>query len=618
MVGLTCTACLPMRNDASDFDPDNFDPDNPNSNPNVNPEEFELFGTKVLYHPSNYTYDGGEGASTDYFGQYSFLIMDALASTYGRFNEAQASPKYVKDYGQFDYFYDSIRYNLNRQDEYMEKHTVKPLTESETVPPEADGNHVQDGNGNWYVIDDSVGTDFSPYATIYVDTDLGWNWRFNSQITPYGYIYEQLGDYEISINNNIISQSYQIVDGIIPYFNNLSGYYTRNYMAYTAAFAGTLDPADAKASNFSDLTKALKYVLYCVSMNMTPENIVVDSSDPDETRVTIGNFESVDAAVEYAEDLFSQYGLYVGISEYGRQQLVDYILNNVIGERAINADSVAINKYAVYSYTDAEGKEVEFYKLIESAPALQIDRQYESAVENIVTALFEDVDIGADNDKINNKYLASHFRDYFGYQFSTSADDGNEFGEKDGAVPQEYQSILLMPREDLVIEDLTLEFKYVGNLDSITIRVHINAYLQGVPHYDLGVAQFVVKKGEYDYNPDLDVFDIPDEGYLVRKFDTRIMHPDDMVYNGTMEKSQEMKITGSSPYRRIYEAVETENGQCYGRINHEQYLNYCESIGIGRDQDYFEICFEIVNKTPFGANGVRNDYTFYTGLTIWP
>ena len=102
----------------------------------------------------------------------------------------------------------------------------------------------------------------------------------------------------------------------------------------------------------------------------------------------------------------------------------------------------------------------------------------------------------------------------------------------------------------------------------------------------------------------------------VRKFNTKIMETEQAVYNHTKDKSEEIAINGTSPFRRVYETVETENGQCYGRINCERYLAYCASLGLGRDHDYFEICFEIVNKTPIGPNGERNDYTFYTGISL--
>lgn len=576
-----------------------------------------MYGTKVLYRPEHYDYDGavGEG-NEEYFGQFAWRILNALTETYGTvtdtayLSQQQLDLDYYNNISQ-KYYYDSIRYNIYSQEEY----NSKIIYEEDTS-----GNITY--NNKKY----SEKWSESDFTTISVNTENAWNWTFGSKDNPEAWIYED--DYygfDLAENNYIVKNSFGKNGNSNDYFDGLQTYYINNQNNYTISYLGT--ELQQETENYSDYVKALEYVIYCITMDLTPANINVTLNADGTPNVKIGNFADVDSALTYIKEVFDKIGTYVGVSTAKAERIKDYILTNVIGANALNNDFVSITKYdTVKVYQNSDGTQhTEIVGSTISEPPLPIHRDYEGVLNNIFDAIYKDVHIGSESDDtINNRYPASEIIDYYGNNFFISAD--KEFAN---IKPLEYQSAVLMFSEDVTVDNLMLHFKYDAGLDgddnydpnaSITINVYVNFYDHSEKRYyeKLVKETIVVKDGPFDFgneNNTMCLFGIAPvrgDGIEIEAFEPEIGNGvmKAMEYDGLTSISDPIRLIGTTQLKNYYQIVEPKESTLdqnvyysYGILNPLQFA--------GTDGcDYLEIAYEVIKTT----GDVDTNYKFYTGL----
>lgn len=563
-----------------------------------------MHGTKVLYRPEHYDYDGavGEG-NQEYYGQYAWQILSTLLETY-----AIANSQYVNNDTQL-YYYDSVRYNLFSQNEYLEKYVQ-----------DDNGTFTREGDDKKY----SLATDFDQYATISVNTVNAWNWTFGSKANPEGLIYEDTNiGLNLIENGTIVQNSYYFTDSGNEYYDYLPTHYTTNANTYTTSYLGASD--QQTIADYSDYVKALEYVIYCITMDLTPAPVTTTLDANGVPQVSIQGFNDVDAALEFIKDVFDKIGTYVGISPSKYGKIKDYILNNIIGNNAITNDDVTVTKYKIFEYQDS-GVTKTIYDPI-STTTISVNRNYDKVVEQIISDVCEYVHIGSEaDDTINNRYPASEIVDYYGNDFFLAADD--EFAK---IKPLEYQSAVLMFSEDVTVDNLILFFKYDAGQDgdttvdpnaSITINVYINYFEHSTNtyHEKLQAQTITVLDGEFDYGSDTStlifagISESLTEGYEISAFNTEIgggiMKA--MEYDGCTSISEPLKLVGTTELKNYYKLVEPDPSTAaqnvyysYGILNHEMFA------GDG-GCDYLEIAYEVVKTT----GDYKTNYKFYTALGL--
>lgn len=629
----------------------------------------DLYGSKVLYRPDDYDYDYGSGGAdgtgegeNDYYGQYAYGILSYLYNIYAIGNNSYLqylSENYETTGSNFDienlpYLYDSIRYKVD---------TIGQVTHSAEL----------DGNGNL--------TNIQPldesYEIVGANLNTNWNWTFSylaesveAGLTDTEYTVQP--NYYIA-NNHIYNTYFTTGDTFETIIGNI--YQTPPYPEnYSNIYLGGADQIDY--DNYSDFVKTLEYVIYCYAVDLEPAEVVVTQSSayPYYT-IRIGNFESVDSALETAKTTFEILGTYVGLVSRQITKIQNWILENIIGQDALNDDS-----FTSYYQNDADDEvfiEVTHqdgsisYQLSTNASnrygqsTYDLGRNYQTAVENIVAAVCNDVSIGKNDDDsdvtIDDRFLASNIMEYAGSTF-TIQDDSNfpvydsENPEHAYAIrPLEYQSVVLMFKQETYIDGLWLALKYdadgdgteedVYNWDEyIDIIVDLNYYNHATNTRRIIQSKKVrVYDGPYaiDYmygfegdtggggdgelvprdhcsgvvfddlgSLHVGVFNVDIGGGILK---TDVGRND---YKGDPLVSRDpLVLVGTNNIRRYYEIVEPgstdldqealEDGYTYtsGRLNPTMFSG---SDGC----DYIEITYKVIKE----AGNTTKNYKFYTGL----
>ena len=649
-----------------------WDEDDPSSGDNPGIDEAlpaDLYGSKVLYRPDDYDYDYGSGGAdgtgegeNDYYGQYAYGILNYLYNIYAIGNNSYLqylSENYETTGSNFDmenlpYLYDSIRYKVD---------TVGQVTHSAEL----------DGNGNL--------TNIQPldesYEIVGANLNTNWNWTFS-------YLAESveagLTDTEYTVQPN-----YYIANNYI-YNTYETNYYTFSYIIneiyslgdyqqnYNNIYLGAVEAADY--DNYSDFVKTLEYVIYSYAVDLEPAEVVVtESSAYPYYTIRIGNFESVDSALETAKTTFEILGTYVGLVSRQITKIQNWILENIIGQDALNDDS-----FTSYYQNDADDEvfiEVTHqdgsisYQLSTNASnrygqsTYDLGRNYQTAVENIVAAVCNDVSIGKNDDDsdvtIDDRFLASNIMEYAGSTF-TIQDDSNfpvydsENPEHAYAIrPLEYQSVVLMFKQETYIDGLWLALKYDADGDGTEEDVYNwDEYIDII--VDLNYYNHATNTRRIIQSKKVRVYDGPyaidymygfegdtgggGDGELVPRDHCSGVVFDDLgslhvgVFNvdigGGILKTDvgrndykgdplvsldPLVLVGTNNIRRYYEIVEPgstdldqealEDGYTYtsGRLNPTMFSG---SDGC----DYIEITYKVIKE----AGNMTKNYKFYTGL----
>ena len=490
---ITCTGCifLPSTDVGDDGGDGELD------FPEVGGFTEDLLGSKILYRPDNYDYDQGsgaeEGTTNDYYGQYAYQIMSALYNIYGLTNTSYIQ-SYLPDFASewidssnpidnfIPYLYDSIRYQTD---------TVGLVTKSQTVTMDSFGNIIEDPDSPAVPIED---TGVERYQIVGVDTQVSWNWSFNTNATSdtKHYIYEDNADdliFTTKVQNheflNLISTPQNTIQSF--YDDNLTRNYKEIYLTENTSEDQTEEAKDFES--YSDFVKTLEYVIYCYAIDLEPAEVRVTQTDTfPYYKVQIGDFQSVDDALNAAKNTFKILGSYVGLVDRQITKIENWIIDNIIGETAINADDTFTNYtdgvteliVEKGSYTTSDGETVEVENLIvgykfEGAQASihPLGRDYENAVRNIVDGVCTLVSIGNDDGEdvtIDDRFLASEIIEYAGDTYAVS-DDTQFPVYVEGAQtirPLEYQSVALMMKNEVYVSGLWIALKYDAGLDGTT------------------------------------------------------------------------------------------------------------------------------------------------------
>ncbi len=496
--------------------------------------ESSIYGTKILYRPESYDYDGNSGGTeeqpNDYYGRYSWQIMRRLEAIYG----VATNITLVNGYYQFDdstlpYLYDSIRYQVDRQYNISNAVTI-------------------DQAGN-------VSTPTSQTA-VALSANLGnaWNWSFAIDLDDANQKPALYNDYNTSdktinyveFTENGATKVINVLDSFsYPSFDSAKEYFIDHYGNISTTYLNTYVGTEGQYNYdlYSDFVKALEYAIYRYAIDLEPGQVVVEiPEDPipeDGTYYSVSVTETIngvqvsytiDEALANAQANFERLGGYVGISARNRTKIANWILNNVIGEKAMSSDIVTVYDGAtLVTYTDANGTTTTFavssqeelenimssleyegelqYEgetITEATPdTVEVKRDYQNTVFNMVEKVCEEVSIGNDGEEggnvtVDDRYLASEIKEYWGESFVAGGDEDpfpyyEDFSAHSGTpviMPLEYQSVVLMFKETVNVTAVTITLQYDADLDGyqtasgqpfdenrfLTIEIMLNFY----------------------------------------------------------------------------------------------------------------------------------------------
>lgn len=575
-----------------------------------------LYATKVLYRPEHYDFSQGGGEFSDYFAKYAYITYQYIINKYGVSTENL-------------FINDSIRYSVNEIN-----NITKVIVRQE---------------GQDDIIGEQSGTQ------IVANSSYAWNSSFaynNINIQPQSFIvFAENQDTEINDKNSPIVSKFafttDMLERLVTYYGeqNRQQQYLKNLL-FNDAISQDVLPGEAeeiaellKNGKQSDIVKAIEYVLYCFELDLQPREINfiqgTTAESPVEVRVT--NFRDIDEALEYVKEVFQKRGSSVGLSKKSRTKLKNWILETLIGEDAINNQDVVVRENVTrVEYLDASGTlvNVEYRPSSNPDDTKHFSRDYETTVEDTITTMCDEVQIGnldGDDVHVNDKFLASEVKDYWGTTFSI-AGEGDQF---EGIPAMEYQSAVLMFEEDFELSNLWIAFKYDAGQDgdkivdpnaSITIKVKLNLYKKDGGWEEVAIDTIKVPDGEFDYLGAT----VPDgythmarfeglgpanseEGIKVGAFNPEIGDSilKAMEYNGKKMISDPIKLVGSTKVKDYYKLIEPEEPlpdgttYTYGILNHEKFG--------GEDGcDYLEIAFEVVKI----AGDVDTNYKFQAGIAM--
>lgn len=565
----------------------------------------------VLSRPADYFEKDyvGEHASVNYYNKYSQRIFYNLYKAY-------SDADYEKDgtsmlVGDKKYLYDAIRYAVksvrntyNSSDVLIQQEVVIDLNAGwNWGVPQALDIVLRNNGVNVTVVDDLINnTKTFIYNTAFFTTPpvhSDWSEVFdNNTKTSYNkyYYYDENG------NSNIagVTQYYYS-----PYYND-----------------GVSD-----AMNFYQ--DALEYAIYMISLGynrvdqpgffnfettfdsttnaMTGMNLIgKDENGADaESWEGKGGTISVSKALDYAKDLYNRTATYVGITQGNKDDIVDFILNVVIGKNAwgneTNKGQFQVAE-TVFTSTGASTG---------TTTNVTIDRNYEAVVRDILDVVCKEVPIGYDQEKgeditLDNPYPAAVVTTYPGNKFMGSYD-----GEDDAfqfSTAQEYQSIVLDPMaEDLdeIFTDLWLQFEYydnpdeanLKNLPAIDINIGLRYYSKDGECINIGEGSITVdylKNSELDTSvnfPDKYWFyfsDLQGEADVHIKDEIKLQSQFINPFAGSLVLGNaSVPITGTTNAHKYYTVedflVEGSHGT-HGVLNSEMFKDKC---------DYLEVYFDV-------------------------
>lgn len=652
--------------------PEDNDDDFENGNPSSS-MAFDMYGTKVLYRPDEYDYNAGSGGTAektnDYYGKYSYLILDALYRTYGI-----TTSEGIKDYintndqtyitdgtnssvNEIPYLYDSIRYKTD---------TVGTVTKTKTVL--ADGTE-----GEATAIDTQytiVGA--NPYNT--------WKWTFDYDMSNF-----QSGRHNaVLINNSEYANSYYTdgnryyatYDNLSAFSESIDAFVDYSTSTYLTIYLGTSTATDT--TNYSDFVKALEYVVYSYALDLEPKAITVEYNDNVTNTstsfytVTVESYSatstqsSVDVALADIKDLFEDVGSYVGLMQRQITKISNWVKANVIGlgETIYNDNFTTYQNVTEVTTLQEDGSSVISYEFdISTSVTGQLGRNYENAVDNIVDAVCNQVSIGSDGDSdvtIDNRFLASEVKEYAGNSFFITGDENfpapNVINSPTAIQPLEYQSVQFMLKEEILLTDVWVALKYDAALDGTQVGVYDqSSYLDIIVElnyynhtqnklFTLGSQQTRVYDGPYKNVMEENKYGLPDDDHGTIFFSDFDENCKDAGIESVMDSNGNIKVgafnteigngilktdasagnyslipvsrnplllTGLTDVRKYYSIIEPTDEELgtTGKTYVTGRAN--EKMYAGNDGcDYIELTYKVLKN-----KGDRNtNYKFYTGV----
>lgn len=444
-----------------------------------------LYGTKVLYRPDDYNYDEGSGATdggtNDYYGQYAWNMIQFLYQVYEVANTTDPKygiqnniPNLTEEYAQFmvPYLYDSMRYQVNIEGLVTARKTITADDPNPTAVPLPSSEQ---------------------YYVVGADTSVVWNWgapydmRLNDTNTN-AYLTYLEDQYNGSlVNNNIIYGSYYN-DGGNTFLNDVSVYYVNDTFTTTLLnyYLGTENAYETEEQEYSDFVKALEYAIYCYAVDLEPAEVRVTFASDGAPNVKVTGYDSVDSALERAKENFQILGSFVGLADRQIEKIEAWVLDNIIGRDVVDnsdyfytysnvTEVVTVDENGEYSYS---------YEFDTMSSRIELGRDYEGTVANIIQNVCSEVSIGNDGGSdvtIDQRFPASEVMEYAGvannvYSDSSFAVPGQE-NSADKIRPYEYQSIVFMVKEEVSVDGVGIALKYDSGLDGTTEGVYGEEYL---------------------------------------------------------------------------------------------------------------------------------------------
>lgn len=532
--------------------------------PMANDVDINLAGIKVLRRPEKYShydddYDGRVGEN-GYYYTFAEDIFNTLYRTYGIVNNEYYSQPTAPGTSIFDalynvmggadvegnenlgilvglynssddkikYFYDAIRYQITN-DETKDNGTSEDISDD--------------------------------YVEVAADTSLGWNWMYNySEFSP-------IRDFD-SNDDYISSFVYSQYFSVGTTHGNITGSEVKNNKTQY-----NLSIMDMYFSNFvlpdiystkisdSNFIYTLGYAIYCIVLGLTPNGAgwVGDTWQ-------VEGYESAEVAFNTLKNTFQESGSYVGLTQRNKDQITTYILNNVIGERAVSASNHTELGYDLY-YEDVVRAVVEYCgKLTKTGTA------------------------GGDS-YAGDAFIASELVDFDQSMFFFEHEGDDPFAH---ILSCEYQSLIIMPGEDeefVDISDIWLDFRYVahdkdGNaIDNPDLYLDIRIVLRwwDGSHMHTCYKDIRLFNGVYDpggestawFELDASVAageDFPESFGSVARISP--FNCEDLVVPDDGEEPENISaltITGETPQRHYFEVVNSDSGfGSYGRLKAEK------------------------------------------------
>ena len=454
-----------------------------------------LYGTKVLYRPDDYNYDEGSGGSdgsgsgiNDYYGKYAYYTINYLYYIYetadtnylkGNSMIQPNNPNFPEE--NIPYLYDSMRYQVN---------TVGTVTNRQIV-------------NNSSISDEDLAISQNlpqQYQIVGADTSLVWNWGapYNLKLTNNtddvagtNAFLTYTGSYSISasyIENAILinNQLYAPYDTNFDFTTNINAYYTNTdtFPNLRLYYLGTDDLTNYE--EYSDFVKALEYAIYCYAVDLEPAEVRVTFASDGVPNVQVTGYDSVDSALERAKENFQILGSFVGLADRQIEKIEAWVLDNIIGEDVVSnsdyfyrydniTEVVTVDENGEYSYS---------YEFDTMSSRIELGRDYEGTVANIIKNVCKEVSIGNDDGSdvtIDQRFPASEVMEYAGvannvYSDSSFAVPGQE-NSADKIRPYEYQSIVFMVKEEVSVDGVGIALKYDSGLDGTTEGIYGEEYL---------------------------------------------------------------------------------------------------------------------------------------------
>ena len=561
--------------------------------------------------------------------------------------------RYDSDKDDFVGFYDAIRYQITNVEPV--KITITGVNSGVVDNPEGkiyEGSIVIDGvnylysyNGNVLSLEDEAGTFYSSsgntisikgveYTFLFntenliltlqsvesigtkvtADDSYAWSWSLpydqaSYEAWIYAYGSETLDEMvEATFNNSDENFRYD--------FETFKKYYNNDFEDQSYRFV-----ADTYLTDFvnEEYVTALEYAIYRIAIGLTPADITVSYGETGLPTVSVEGFlpqtapevkSSVQVALESAKEDFYKLGTYVGLTSTDKQFIVDFILEEIIGETA----------YSTELAQNTLNYEVMVEAIVNYAGTLTTTgmTSYDVDEEGGATSGEEQQD--DEPTYVGDAFTASEVALFPYTTFFSSATSDDPFVNVGG--PFEYQSFVLLPSDEQVeIGDIWLDMKYDAGNDGDSIvtdetltmtvilryvkvqtdatgnvlnrelkEIRQNITLKDGPH-EAG------EEGSY-FEFELDANEYFGETVKIGKFAV----PDVLQPDKTEDKTNNVvTITGETDARKYYEVLESgfNNAGSFAVLDSERF-NF----------SYFEVAFDI-EKEP--GNRDKN-YAFYCSI----
>ena len=260
---------------------------------------------------------------------------------------------------------------------------------------------------------------------------------------------------------------------------------------------------------------------------------------------------------------YNSKGTYVGVTEYDRERITEYILDDVIGARVVNSSECNIF----------------------------LENEYETVVREIVDRDPSLTEV-TDEDIVYTKsffdpYPASFLQDYEANNFYIGSgvdENGLRAENQFDHIPwAEYQSMILSLREETPLSMIMLTL--YSEIDmNVTIRIR---YYDHSSHmlYELGVQNVAVRAGDYDAGTDTLMIDLTGQmgtgTEITTPVDVVVGEFDDSMEDGVLRSTEGKPIDSTTA--KYYKIIQSRSG--FGAIG-----VFDESMA---NSSYLELAFDI-------------------------